>query len=85
MIIRGTGVDCLLGLPMAACMVVPLLVASAGTGHKHRAWQWSLLFLGLFVLDQAMLYLPVQMQLNGALRLHWNWLGKLFVLAWVIP
>lgn len=77
--------ECLIGLLVAACMVIPLIAASAGVGRRRPAVPWVLLFLGLLILDQALLYLPLQTHLNDALHLHWNWLGKLFVLAWAIP
>lgn len=77
--------DCLLGIPMAACMVIPLVTACAGIDDKRRALRWILLFLGLLILDQALLYLPIQTGINATFHLHWNWFGKLFVLAWAIP
>lgn len=77
--------ECLIGLPIAACMVVPLIAASVGAGRRRSVALWALLFLGLLILDQALLYLPIQMHLNDALHLHWNWFGKLFVLAWAVP
>lgn len=77
--------ECLIGLLIAACMVIPLIAASAGVDRRRPVVLWALLFLGLLILDQALLYLPLQTHLNDALHVHWNWLGKLFVLAWAIP
>lgn len=77
--------ECLIGLPIAACMAIALIAASIGVDRGRPIVLWALLFLGLLVLDQAFLYLPFQMHLNDAFHLHWNWFGKLFVLAWTIP
>ena len=76
--------ECLIGLPIAACMVIPLIAASAGVDRRRPLVLWALLFLGLLILDQALLYLPFQTHLDRALPLHWNWLGKLFELAWAL-
>lgn len=81
----GKMVEYLIGVPIAACMVIPLIVASISVNQKLRALRWSLLFLGLLILDQALLYLPIRVGINSTLGLHWNWFGKLFVLAWAIP
>jgi membrane protease YdiL (CAAX protease family) len=77
--------DCLIGVPIAACMVIPLVAASLGVDRRRPMILWALLFLGLLILDQALLYLPFQTHLNDAFHLHWNWFGKLFVLAWALP
>ena len=70
---------------MAACMVIPLAVSAVGVGQKRNVFRWGVLFLALLILDVALVYLPTQMGLNRAVGLHWNWLGKLFVLAWAVP
>ena len=75
----------LIGVPISACMVIPLVVAFIGIDGKRRAIRWALLFVALVILDQALLYLPFQTGINTALGLHWNWFGKLFELAWAIP
>lgn len=77
--------DCLIGIPIAACMVIPLIAASVGVDRRRPIILWAMLFLGLLVLDQALLYLPIQTHLNDAFHLHWNWFGKLFVIVWAIP
>lgn len=76
--------ECLIGLPIAACMVVPLVAASIGVDRRRPVLLWALLFLGLLILDQALLYLPLQTHLNEAFHLYWNWFGKLLELAWAI-
>lgn len=77
--------ELLIGVPIAACMIIPLVAASIGVETKHRIFLWALLFLGLIVLDLALLYLPVQTGFGSALHLRWNWFGKLFALAWAVP
>ncbi|MGH8182039.1 MAG: lysostaphin resistance A-like protein [Rhodanobacteraceae bacterium] len=77
--------ESLIGVIISACMVIPLVAASIGIDRKRAAILWTLLFLGLVILDQVLLYLPLQTGINSDLGLHWNWFGKLFVLAWAIP
>lgn len=75
----------LIGVAISACMVIPLVAASVGVDRDRTATLWALLFLGLVILDQALLYLPIQTGIDGYFGLHWNWFGKLFVLAWAVP
>lgn len=77
--------DCLIGVPIATCMVIPLIAASVGVDRRRPTILWALLFLGLLILDQALLYLPLQAHLNDAFHLYWNWFGKLFEIAWAVP
>ena len=61
---------CLIGVPIAACMVIPMIIAFIGVEQKRRAMVWALLFLGLIMLDQALEYLPIQTGINSAHHLY---------------
>ena len=76
---------CLIGVPIAACMMIPIIIAFIGVEQKRHAMVWALLFLGLIILNQALVSLPFQTGINVAYHLYWNWFGKLFEIAWAIP
>ena len=73
-----------LGIPVAICLVPPIAVALVGTSRIRSALCWSALFLGLLILDMALLYLPLQYGVNDALHLHWNWFGKFLAVVWAV-
>ena len=74
----------LLGIPVAICLVPPIAVALVGASRLRSALCWCALFLGLLVLDIALVYLPVQSGVYGALHLQWNWFGKFLSVTWAV-
>lgn len=72
----------LLGVPIATCMVPTIAVSLAGTTRVCSALCWSALFLGLLILDLALVYLPLYAGVYEALHLQWNWFGKFLEVVW---
>lgn len=74
----------LLGIPVAICLVPPIAVALVGMSRVRSTLRWSALFLGLLILDIALVYLPLQSGVYEALHFQWNWFGKLLSIIWAV-
>lgn len=74
----------LLGVPVAICLVPPIAVALVGTSRIRSALCWAALFLGLLILDIALVYLPLQSGVYETLHLQFNWFGKCLAVVWAV-
>jgi membrane protease YdiL (CAAX protease family) len=73
----------LLDSVLLAAATAPLIALGLWRVGPHRRLKSAVLFLALLLLDDLLTALPIPLGLNPA-GAHWNWVGKVLGIGWVI-